>query len=284
MTEALWTARAVAQSSVLILLDLSPAFDSLHPAICFLRYWHLEQLAELDVIGKTENSFDVSWHGQTSLCHPLAQNKGYKKPGCHVWWPAILLWPQGICLTVTQLCTIQHMRNQASVKHRLSRMWSKRVHVTQQLIDLHWLPMLAMTKINSPMPSDVWFCSHQLQISHTGLCSSSATTFLQGTASDITTPAHKAFTVETVLFCVSQNETSYQMLSEPGWPLLSSRTSWKPISIWSTSYPNTLYHHIIRSNQHLLCTFGARLLLYLVLSNWFHTYFVVSYCTEALKL
>src|SRR4029434_1706216 len=74
MTEALKTARAAAQSSALILLDLSAAFDTVNHRIL------LSKLSSMGISGKahswfesylTGRSFNVSWQGQLSVPHHL---------------------------------------------------------------------------------------------------------------------------------------------------------------------------------------------------------------------
>lgn len=74
VTEALKEARAAGQSSVLILLDLSAAFDTVNHGIL------LDKLTNMGITGKahawfesyvTGRSFNVSWLGQTSVLHHL---------------------------------------------------------------------------------------------------------------------------------------------------------------------------------------------------------------------
>src|SRR4029434_618054 len=74
VTEALKTARAAAQSSALVLLDLSAAFDTVNHRIL------LSILSSMGISGKahswfesyiTGRSFNVSWQGQLSVPHHL---------------------------------------------------------------------------------------------------------------------------------------------------------------------------------------------------------------------
>ena len=74
VTEALKEARAAGQSSVLILLDLSAAFDTVNHSIL------LDKLTNIGIDGTahswfksylTGRSFNVSWLGQTSALHQL---------------------------------------------------------------------------------------------------------------------------------------------------------------------------------------------------------------------
>src|SRR4029434_7799114 len=74
MTEALKTARAAAQSSALILFDLSAAFDTVNHRIL------LSILSSMGIPGQahswfesylTGRSFNVSWQGQLSVPHRL---------------------------------------------------------------------------------------------------------------------------------------------------------------------------------------------------------------------
>src|SRR4029434_10741152 len=74
VTEALKTARAAAQSSALVLLDLSAAFDTVNHRIL------LSILSSMGIPGQahswfesylTGRSFNVSWQGQLSVPHRL---------------------------------------------------------------------------------------------------------------------------------------------------------------------------------------------------------------------
>src|SRR4029434_3148697 len=77
VTEALKTARAAAQSSALVLLDLSAAFDTVnHPILLSI----LSMMSSMVISGNapswcesylTGHSFNVSWQGQLSVPHLL---------------------------------------------------------------------------------------------------------------------------------------------------------------------------------------------------------------------
>ena len=89
---------------------------------------------------------------------------------------------------------------------------------------------------NASLQSDVWVCTHLLELNHTGFFSHRVPPrnviwhcqpYTQGNLPDC---SHVWFL---------DGGTSYQMLSEQGHPSLSLRISWRLICTKSTSFPNT---------------------------------------------
>ena len=95
------------------------------------------------------------------ISHP---NQVCEKPGCHDWWPAILLWPCCVCLPVMLLCTQYATKllvisrlgycNSSGYPSMQFYKWSRmrqhiwvltnsKGHFTPLLIELHLLPMAA---------------------------------------------------------------------------------------------------------------------------------------------
>ncbi len=90
VTEALWIAKADSKSSVLILLDLFAAFDTVNHQIL------LSTLSSLDITGiplrwfesyLTGLSFRVAWGGEVSKAHQLVTGGS---PGIGSWTPPFL--------------------------------------------------------------------------------------------------------------------------------------------------------------------------------------------------
>ena len=77
-------------------------------------------------------------------------------------------------------CTVKPLQMVQNVVAHLVFDQSKRPHATAMLSNFHWLPMAHQIEVtNACLQSDFWVCIHLLQLNHTGLCSFSATAFLQ---------------------------------------------------------------------------------------------------------